>query len=242
MLRGHHARPAKEVVGLLRRELEDVAEGGLTEEEFERAKGHVKGSLVLSLEDPGGRMSRLGKSEIAHGEILTVDQSLKRVEAVTLEDARRVAERVLSQPMTLTVLGPFAPARSRGGRWRDPRRRARRHRPDGRRGLPGGAADPDLELVAGDLPFEGGRAASTALGLEGSDVVLPSASTRFVEAEVEVAVDFTTAAFAPEHVAWAIEHGVHIVVGTTGFDVDEAWRDSAGRRLRRPELRDRRAR
>jgi predicted Zn-dependent peptidase len=99
---------AKDVIGLLRRELDDVAGGGLTPEEFERAKGHVKGSLVLSLEDPGSRMSRIGKSEIAHGEILTVDQSLRRIDAVTLEDARRVAKRVLSQPMTLTVLGPFA--------------------------------------------------------------------------------------------------------------------------------------
>jgi predicted Zn-dependent peptidase len=99
---------AREVIDLLRRELEDVAGGGLTPEEFERAKGHVKGSMVLSLEDPGGRMSRVGKSEIAHGEILTVNEALRRVQAVTLDDARRVAERVLSQPMTLTVLGPFA--------------------------------------------------------------------------------------------------------------------------------------
>lgn len=99
---------AEQVIGLLRGELEDVATGGLTEEEFERAKGHVKGSLVLSLEDPGGRMSRLGKSEIAHGEILSVNQTLARIERVTLRDARRVAERVLSPPMTLTVLGPFA--------------------------------------------------------------------------------------------------------------------------------------
>jgi predicted Zn-dependent peptidase len=100
---------AREVVGLLRRELDDVRDGGLTDEEFERAKGHVKGSTVLSLEDPGGRMSRLGKSEIAHGEILTVNESLRRIDRVTLDDARRVAERVLSQPMTLTVLGPFGP-------------------------------------------------------------------------------------------------------------------------------------
>ncbi len=98
---------AQEVVGLLRRELEDIRDGGLTDEEFARAKGHVKGSMVLALEDPGGRMSRLGKSEISHGEILSVDQTLRRVERVTLDDARRVAARVLSQPMTLTVLGPF---------------------------------------------------------------------------------------------------------------------------------------
>ncbi len=99
---------AREVIGLLRKELEDVGDGGLTAEEFDRAKGHVKGSMVLSLEDPGSRMSRIGKSEIAHGEILTVSQALRRVEDVTLDDARRVAKRVLSQPMTLTVLGPFA--------------------------------------------------------------------------------------------------------------------------------------
>jgi predicted Zn-dependent peptidase len=98
---------AKEVLEILRNQLADVAEGGLTEEEFERAKGHMKGSLVLSLEDPGGRMSRLGKSEISHGEILTVGQILRRLEAVTFEDARRAAKRVLSQPMSLTVLGPF---------------------------------------------------------------------------------------------------------------------------------------
>jgi predicted Zn-dependent peptidase len=99
---------AHEVVGLMRHELEDMRDGGLRADEFERAKGHVRGSIVLSLEDPAGRMSRLGKSEIAHGEILSVGESLKRIDRVTLEDARRVAHRVLSQPMTLTVLGPFA--------------------------------------------------------------------------------------------------------------------------------------
>ncbi len=98
---------AKEVLSIVRGELEDVADKGLAPEEFERAKGHMKGSLVLSLEDPGGRMSRLGKSEISHGETLTVSQLLARISAVTPEDARRASERVLSQAMTTTVLGPF---------------------------------------------------------------------------------------------------------------------------------------
>ena len=107
---------ARQVVSLLRRELELARNGGLAEMEFERAKGHVKGAMVLSLEDPGGRMSRLGKSEIAHGEILSVDQALRRIDRVTLDDAHRVAERVLSQPMTLTVLGPFGASAFRGDR------------------------------------------------------------------------------------------------------------------------------
>jgi predicted Zn-dependent peptidase len=93
-------------MSIVRAQLEDVAEKGLSPDEFDRAKGHMRGSLVLSQEDPGGRMSRLGKSEISHGEILTVNQLLSRITAVTPDDAMRATERVLSQPMTTTVLGP----------------------------------------------------------------------------------------------------------------------------------------
>jgi predicted Zn-dependent peptidase len=98
---------AREVLDIVREQLHDVADGGLAGDEFERAKGHLKGSLVLSLDDPSGRMSRLGKSELSHGEILTVNQILSRIEAVTLEDAHRAAKRILSQPFALAVLGPF---------------------------------------------------------------------------------------------------------------------------------------
>ena len=84
----------------------------------------------------------------------------------------------------------------------------------------------DLELAAGISQSKAGAKASEALGLEGSDLVLAGNLDSFVEAGVEVAVDFTKGEFAPEHVAWSIEHGVHIVVGTTGFEVDEAWRDA----------------
>jgi 4-hydroxy-tetrahydrodipicolinate reductase len=87
-------------------------------------------------------------------------------------------------------------------------------------------AAPDLELVAGISQSKAGAKASDALGLEGSDLVLAENLDSFVEAGVEVGVDFTKGEFAPEHVAWAVEHGVHVVVGTTGFSVDEAWREA----------------
>jgi predicted Zn-dependent peptidase len=98
---------ARDVLSIVRDQLQDVGDGGLTEEEFERAKGHMKGSLVLSLDDPSGRMSRIGKSEISHGEILTVNEMLRRIDAVSFDTARTVAKRVLSQPMALAVIGPF---------------------------------------------------------------------------------------------------------------------------------------
>lgn len=87
-------------------------------------------------------------------------------------------------------------------------------------------ADADMELVAGISRSRVGDKASEALGLPGSDVVLAESLDSFLEASVEVAVDFTSAGFAPEHIGWAIEHGTHIVVGTTGFDVDDAWREA----------------
>jgi predicted Zn-dependent peptidase len=102
---------ARDVLSIVGDELQDVAEGGLTADEFERAKGHMKGSLVLSLDDPSGRMSRIGKSEISHGEILTVNEMLRRIDAVSFDDARSVAKRVLTQPMSLAAIGPFG----RGG-------------------------------------------------------------------------------------------------------------------------------
>mgnify|MGYP003339858924 CR=1 FL=1 len=98
----------QEVLDLVRAELADVAAGGLTREEFERAKGHTKGSIVLSLENPGSRMSRLGRTEISEAEPLTVTQLLRRFDDVTLRDAREAAERVLTRPLALTVLGPFS--------------------------------------------------------------------------------------------------------------------------------------
>jgi hypothetical protein len=63
--------------------------------------------MVLSLEETSSRMSRLGKSEIAHGEVITLDEVLEKLDAVTLEECREVAADVLSRPRTVTVIGPF---------------------------------------------------------------------------------------------------------------------------------------
>jgi predicted Zn-dependent peptidase len=98
---------AQEVLSIVIAELEDVAEKGLTSDELDRAKSHMKGSLALSQEDTGGRMTRLGKSEIGHGEILSIDEIIERIDAVTAEDAREVAQTVLTRPRAVTVIGPF---------------------------------------------------------------------------------------------------------------------------------------
>ena len=100
-----------EVLDLCRTELARVAADGITDEELTRAKGQLRGSLVLGLEDTGSRMVRLGKGELVHGEILSIDESLRRFDAVTLDEVRDVASSLLAAPPTLAVIGPFEPDR-----------------------------------------------------------------------------------------------------------------------------------
>lgn len=96
-----------EVLALTRAELARVAADGLTEAEVARGKGMSKGSFVLGLEDTGSRMSRLAKGELLYGDLMPVDELLRRVDEVTVEDVNVLAAEVLSRPMSLAVVGPF---------------------------------------------------------------------------------------------------------------------------------------
>ena len=96
-----------DVISVIREVLADVAVNGMTHEEIERAKGAVRGSLVLSQEDSGSRMSRIGKNEIVYGEIMGFDAILKKIEGVNSEQIRKVASEILTQRPTLALVGPF---------------------------------------------------------------------------------------------------------------------------------------
>jgi predicted Zn-dependent peptidase len=101
--------PAKadEVLSICRDEIAKVISGGLTDAELERGKGQLRGSIVLGLEDPSSRMSRLGKSDLVYPRLEPVDEILAAVEGVTHDDVRAVAAAILSRPKTLAVVGPF---------------------------------------------------------------------------------------------------------------------------------------
>jgi predicted Zn-dependent peptidase len=106
---GTQAGTAAEVLRIVRDEAAAVASGDASEEEVERAKGHVRGSIVLSMDDPGGRMSRIGRSEQVHGEVVSIDEILERVDAVTTEDVARVSKRLFGGGgAVLACVGPVA--------------------------------------------------------------------------------------------------------------------------------------
>ena len=97
----------REVIDLVVAELQDLRDRPIAAEELQRAKDHLKGSLVLSLESTSSRMSNLARQEIYFGRQFTLDETLRGVDRVTSDDVQRVA-RDLFPPggLAATVLGP----------------------------------------------------------------------------------------------------------------------------------------
>jgi predicted Zn-dependent peptidase len=104
---GCHPERATQVVELCREQLLLAASAGLTPEELNRGKGQMRGGLVLGLEDTGSRMSRLGKAELVYGELMTVEEILGSIDAVTLDDTTTLAAELLAHPDALAVIGPY---------------------------------------------------------------------------------------------------------------------------------------
>jgi predicted Zn-dependent peptidase len=104
---GTSPKNAGQVVDLFHAALDDVARDGLTERELAIAKGQVKGSTVLGLEDSGARMSRLGRSQLVLGRVPDLDEVLDRYAAVTVDDLHRVAAGIGKEPRALAAIGPF---------------------------------------------------------------------------------------------------------------------------------------
>ena len=97
-----------DAVALIGSSLTAVDLAGLTRLELIFALVMLAGSggLVLGLEDSASRMTRLGKSELVDNELLSIDEVIARVDAVTLDDVRRLAGELFSQPEILAVVGP----------------------------------------------------------------------------------------------------------------------------------------
>ena len=98
---------AEEAIKIIQSIWQDVARNGLTHEEITRAKGAVSGSLVLSQEDTGSRMTRIGKSELVYGQVLSFDEILREIAQVTPEQIKEIARQILPVSPTLAVVGPF---------------------------------------------------------------------------------------------------------------------------------------
>jgi predicted Zn-dependent peptidase len=116
-----YAGTAKETVGqvldLTIAEFRAMKESPLAEEELLRAKNHLKGSLMLSLESTSSRMSNLARQELYFHRFASLDEILSSIDAVTRDDVQSLARQFFRpEHIAATVLGPingFALSRGR---------------------------------------------------------------------------------------------------------------------------------
>ena len=106
--REDNVQEACEIIG---RELASIHTEGITADELGRAKEHVKGRMVLSSESTAARMGRIGKSVLFDLPVLTLDELLERVDAVSQEDVAELA-RDLYAPDSLSAAA-IAPSEER---------------------------------------------------------------------------------------------------------------------------------
>ena len=99
---------AGQVLDLIGEELDRVADEGITEEEMEAARGHLRGATALGLEDSGARMSRLGHAQLVHGRVLSLEEIDQRLSGLELGHVNDVARRWLGRPRTVATVGPPA--------------------------------------------------------------------------------------------------------------------------------------
>lgn len=98
---------ATEVRRLIEDAIDEMARNGPTDAEFAAARSHIRGATALGLEDSSARMSRIGRSQLVHGRVDSIDELDAHLAALTPSDVRDVARRVLDQPRTLAAVGPF---------------------------------------------------------------------------------------------------------------------------------------
>ena len=80
-----------EALDIIGRELARVRDEQVGDDELRRAREHVKGRLALSMESTGARMNRLGRSVLMDTPLLTLDETIERLQAVTRDDVERLA-------------------------------------------------------------------------------------------------------------------------------------------------------
>jgi predicted Zn-dependent peptidase len=105
---------AAEVVGVTLGEMRDLAEHGPTQEEWEVARDHLKGSLLLALESTSSRMSRMAREEMVLGRQMSPQEIVESLEAATPDRVRALAGRLFDrQRVALAAVGKTTGVRVR---------------------------------------------------------------------------------------------------------------------------------
>ncbi len=96
------------VIAEMESELRKALLGGFTQKEFLSAKAQLKGGYVLGLESSSGRMQSLGRGMLLLDRLISPEETLHKIEIVSMDDVSRVANAVLSASPSAAVVGKNA--------------------------------------------------------------------------------------------------------------------------------------
>ena len=98
-------RNVKAVLAQIDEETSLLVREGATQEEFDMAKAQLKGGFILGQESAYNRMNSMGSNMALMNRVITTDETIRRIEAVTPEDVRRVAAETLGGPRSQAFVG-----------------------------------------------------------------------------------------------------------------------------------------
>ncbi|WP_150267762.1 M16 family metallopeptidase [Paenibacillus tepidiphilus] len=102
---GTAPKQTKEVTELIKEMLQDLALKGLSEDELNKGKEQLKGSLILSLESTNSRMNRIGKNELMLGRHDSLDEMIDKIQQVSMDDVNRLLDHMFAQPLAAAMVG-----------------------------------------------------------------------------------------------------------------------------------------
>jgi predicted Zn-dependent peptidase len=103
---GTSRESAQKVVHSVMRELREMTDQPVSDEELRRAKDHLKGSFMLGLESTSSRMGNLARQELYFGRFFTLDEMIESIEAVTAEQVQSIAQEFFDpKNIALAMLG-----------------------------------------------------------------------------------------------------------------------------------------
>ena len=101
-------RDVEEVCAVMVGEFERLAADGVSERELRRARGQIRGAMVLGGEDSLSRMGRLGRGEVVTGRLRSMEENLRLLDAVTAEQVRELAAWLVGRARARVLVGPRA--------------------------------------------------------------------------------------------------------------------------------------
>jgi predicted Zn-dependent peptidase len=93
----------EKVYNIITREFNKIIDGKIKDNEIKRVKEYLKGNTILSLENTTNRMIRLANSILHYGKILSLEETIRRIDGITKENLIEIAGEVLSSKELITI-------------------------------------------------------------------------------------------------------------------------------------------